>query len=244
MSNNELKSLSVNTIRTLCRDAVQAANSGRPGTPMGIAPVASVFMSRWDVAVKDTAPAGLTDNLAVAVGLDVYWAYREVMGSQRFQRLENADVRTQRLLWASTRTKDPAASDTLYVHGLAAPFTVDRMPDDTLKSNVFAQAQALGFGKTEDEVRAEGTAQDVAPHRVMGGNRPTNVLLAEVLTPYRLGTGSRSTSTACSPRERSGGSTPSTSGASSWARCLPSRSSRSSRARPSLRSATTRRRTR
>ncbi|MEU7641441.1 glucose-6-phosphate isomerase [Streptomyces sp. NPDC039016] len=59
---------------------------------------------------------------------------------------------------------------------------------DILSSNVFAQAQALGFGKTEDEVRAEGTAQDVAPHRVMEGNRPTNVLLAEVLTPYRLGT--------------------------------------------------------
>ncbi|MFC9624124.1 glucose-6-phosphate isomerase [Streptomyces sp. NPDC056930] len=59
---------------------------------------------------------------------------------------------------------------------------------DILSSNVFAQAQALGFGRTEDEVRAEGTAQDVAPHRVMGGNRPTNVLLAEVLTPYRLGT--------------------------------------------------------
>jgi hypothetical protein len=126
----------------------------------------------------------------------VYWAYREVMGSQRFQRLENADVRTQRLLRAGTRTKDPAASDTLYVHGLAAPFTVERMPDGPLKSNVSAQAQAqaqaqvqaLGFGKTEDEVRAEGTAQDVAPHRVMEGNRPTNVLLAEVLTPYRLGT--------------------------------------------------------
>ena len=59
---------------------------------------------------------------------------------------------------------------------------------DILTSNVFAQAQALGFGKTEDEVRAEGTAEDVAPHRVMEGNRPTNVLLAEVLTPYRLGT--------------------------------------------------------
>ena len=59
---------------------------------------------------------------------------------------------------------------------------------DILSSNVFAQAQALGFGKTEDEVRAEGTAEDVAPHRVMEGNRPTNVLLADVLTPYRLGT--------------------------------------------------------
>jgi len=59
---------------------------------------------------------------------------------------------------------------------------------DLLSSNVFAQAQALAFGKTEGEVRADGTADDVVPHRVMEGNRPTNVILAEVLTPYRLGT--------------------------------------------------------
>ncbi len=59
---------------------------------------------------------------------------------------------------------------------------------DLLSSNVFAQAQALAFGKTAEEVRAEGTAEDVVPHRVMEGNRATNVILAEVLTPYRLGT--------------------------------------------------------
>ncbi|MER5618598.1 transaldolase family protein [Streptomyces sp. NPDC002215] len=104
------------------------------GHDPAVGSVASVFMSRWDVAVKDTAPADLTDTLALAVGLDVYRAYREVMGSQRFQRLENAGARMQRLLWASRRTKDPAASDTLYVHGLAAPFTVNTMPDDTLKA--------------------------------------------------------------------------------------------------------------
>ncbi|MGW1710879.1 transaldolase [Streptomyces sp. NPDC002206] len=104
------------------------------GHDPAVGSVASVFMSRWDVAVKDAAPAGLTDTPALAVGLDVYRAYREVMGSQRFQRLENAGARMQRLLWASTRTKDPAASDTLYVHGLAAPFTVNTMPDDTLKA--------------------------------------------------------------------------------------------------------------
>ncbi|MEU7641442.1 transaldolase [Streptomyces sp. NPDC039016] len=104
------------------------------GQDPAVGSVASVFMSRWDVAVKDTAPADLTDTLALAVGLDVYRTYREVMGSQRFQRLENAGARMQRLLWASTRTKDPAASDTLYVHGLAAPFTIDTMPDDTLKA--------------------------------------------------------------------------------------------------------------
>jgi transaldolase len=67
------------------------------------------------------------------VGLDVYRAYRQLMRSDRVQRLQNEGVRIQRLLWASTKTKDPAASDTLYVHGLAAPFTVNTMPDDTLE---------------------------------------------------------------------------------------------------------------
>ena len=102
------------------------------GQDPAVGSVASVFMSRWDVAVKDSVPAELKDALGLAVGLDVYRAYREVMDSERFQQLENAGARMQRLLWASTKTKDPAASDTLYVHGLAAPFTVNTMPDDTL----------------------------------------------------------------------------------------------------------------
>ncbi|MGW7545835.1 transaldolase family protein [Streptomyces sp. NPDC054770] len=115
--------------------------------------VPSVFVSRWDVAVKDTAPAGLTDTLALAVGLDLYRAYREVMGSQRLQRLENAGARMQRLLWAGTRTKDPAASDMLYVHGLAAPLTVNTMPDGTLPRLVHERADpalphAQGLGGT------------------------------------------------------------------------------------------------
>ncbi|HLN06857.1 MAG TPA: transaldolase family protein, partial [Acidimicrobiales bacterium] len=77
--------------------------------------VASVFMSRWDVAVASTVPEDLVDKLALAVGLDVYRAYRKLMESERVQRLENDGVRMQRLLWASTGTKDPKASDTLYV---------------------------------------------------------------------------------------------------------------------------------
>lgn len=104
------------------------------GLDPAVGSVASVFPSRWDVAVKDTVPADLTDTLGLAVGLDVYRAYREVMSSERFLRLENAGARMQRLLWASTKTKNPAVSDTLYVHGLAAPFTVNTMPDDTLKA--------------------------------------------------------------------------------------------------------------
>jgi transaldolase len=96
--------------------------------------VASVFMSRWDVAVKDAVPAELRNGLGLAVGLDVYRAYRSLLESDRFEALANAGARAQRLLWASTKTKDATADDTLYVHGLAAPFTVNTMPDDTLEA--------------------------------------------------------------------------------------------------------------
>ncbi len=104
------------------------------GLDPAVGSVASVFMSRWDVAVAKSVPADLADRLGLAVGLDVYRAYRQLMGSDRWLTLENAGARMQRLLWASTKTKDPAASDTLYVHGLAAPFTVNTMPDDTLEA--------------------------------------------------------------------------------------------------------------
>lgn len=97
-----------------------------------IASVASVFMSRWDAAVADQIPAELKDKLALAVGLDTYRAYRQLLDSDRAQRLENSGARMQRLLWASTSTKDPGAPDTLYVHGLSAPFTINTMPDKTL----------------------------------------------------------------------------------------------------------------
>ncbi len=96
--------------------------------------VGSVFMSRWDVAVSERVPAELKDQLGLAVGLATYRAYRQLMDSDRVQRVENSGGRTQRLLWASTKTKDPAASDTLYVHGLAAPFTINTMPDATLQA--------------------------------------------------------------------------------------------------------------
>jgi transaldolase len=102
------------------------------GLDPAVGSVASVFMSRWDAAVADQVPAGLVDKLALAVGLDVYRSYRNVMASDRFLRLENSGARMQRLLWASTSTKDPKASDTLYVQGLAAAFTVNTMPDETL----------------------------------------------------------------------------------------------------------------
>lgn len=96
--------------------------------------VASVFMSRWDVAVAAEVPETLHDRLAIAVGFQTYRAYRELMVSDRWQRLQNGGARLQRLLWASTSTKDPKAPDTLYVHQLGAPFTVNTIPEPTLRA--------------------------------------------------------------------------------------------------------------
>ncbi len=123
------------------------------GLDPAVGSVASVFMSRWDVAVAKQVPPDLVDKLALAVGLDIYRAYRQLMSSDRFQRLENAGARMQRLLWASTKTKDPAASDTLYVHGLAAPFTVNTMPDDTLEA-------FFEHGEVGDPLPADGGDAD------------------------------------------------------------------------------------
>jgi transaldolase len=123
------------------------------GLNPAVGSVASIFMSRWDAAVAKEAPADLQDQLALAVGLDVYRAYRRLMESDRFQRLESDGARTQRLLWASTSTKDPAAPDTLYVHGLAAPFTINTMPDATLKA-------FFDHGEVGDPLPADGGDAD------------------------------------------------------------------------------------
>ena len=96
--------------------------------------VASVFISRWDTAVKDKVPAALRNQLGIAIAKRTYKAYRTLLGSPRWQRIFNMGARPQRLLWASTGSKDPAASDVLYVEALAAPFTVNTMPEGTLKA--------------------------------------------------------------------------------------------------------------
>jgi len=96
--------------------------------------VASVFVSRWDAAVMGKTPEELRDRLGIAVARQIYKAYRGLLDSPRWQRLDNAGARPQRLLWASTGTKDPKASDVLYVKSLAAPFTVNTMPEGTLKA--------------------------------------------------------------------------------------------------------------
>jgi transaldolase len=107
-----------------------------------VASVASLFISRWDVAVADEVPAELHNRLGLAVGFDAYRAYRELLDSQRMQRLMNEGARPQRLLWASTGTKDPNASDVLYIEGFASPFTVNTMPEPTL--NAFADHGQVG----------------------------------------------------------------------------------------------------
>jgi transaldolase len=104
------------------------------GLNPAVASVASLFVSRWDVAVSDKVSSELTNRLGIAIAQRTYRAYRELLASARFQRAANAGARAQRLLWASTGTKDPMASDTLYVKALAAPFTVNTMPEGTLKA--------------------------------------------------------------------------------------------------------------
>src|SRR5499427_2126106 len=104
------------------------------GLQANIGSVASVFVSRWDAAVAGKVPAALKNRLGIAVAKRTYKAYRERLGSPRWERIYNAGARPQRLLWASTGTKDPKAPDVLYIKALAAPFTVNTMPEATLKA--------------------------------------------------------------------------------------------------------------
>ena len=104
------------------------------GLKPDVGSVASVFISRWDVAVTGKVPDALRDKLGIAIANRTYKAARDLLGSPRWQRSYNAGARPQRLLWASTGTKDPKSSDVLYIKALAAPFTVNTMPEGTLKA--------------------------------------------------------------------------------------------------------------
>src|SRR5262249_10543860 len=104
------------------------------GLNPNVGSVASVFISRWDVAVMKKVPEELHDRLGIAIAEHIYKAYRALLGSPRWERVYNAGARPQRLLWASTGTKDPKASDVLYIKALAAAFTVNTMPEGTLKA--------------------------------------------------------------------------------------------------------------
>jgi transaldolase len=112
------------------------------GLKPNVGSVASVFVSRWDAAVKGKAPRELNHKLGIAIAMRTYKAARDLLSSPRWHRIYNAGAYPQRLLWASTGTKDPTASDVLYVKALAAPFTVNTMPESTLKA--LANRKELG----------------------------------------------------------------------------------------------------
>ena len=126
--------------------------------------VASVFVSRWDSAVASKVPPKLRNQLGVAVARRSYKAYLELLGSARSQRIFNEGAVAQRLLWASTGTKDPNASDTLYVETLAAPFTVNTMPEATLKA--FADHGEIGVSMPQDGGDSESVLAEFAKEGV------------------------------------------------------------------------------
>jgi transaldolase len=111
--------------------------------------VASLFVSRWDVAIRDKVPDSLHNGLGIAIAMRTYKAYRDLLASTRWQKLAASGALPQRLLWASTGTKDPAASDVLYIEELAAPDTVNTIPEKTLLA--FAD-----HGKVKNTMRFDG----------------------------------------------------------------------------------------
>ena len=133
----------------------------------GLAPdtasVASLFVSRWDVAVAELVDPPLRNTLGIAVASQVYRAYRDMMESDRFQRLQTLGARPQRLLFASTGTKDPGALDTLYIDALAAPNTINTMPEKTLQA--FAAHGAAAVAMAHDAAAADAV---VARHVEVG----------------------------------------------------------------------------
>ena len=133
------------------------------GLSADVRSVASLFVSRWDVAVTGKVPAELRNTLGMAVSRQAYMAYRDIQESDRFQRLENVGARAQRLLFASTGTKDKTASDTLYVAGLAAPNTVNTMPEETLRAFADHGARARALS------RDGGVAEAVLAAHVKAG---------------------------------------------------------------------------
>jgi transaldolase len=115
--------------------------------------VASIFVSRWDVAVKGKVSDGFRNRLGIAIAMRTYKAYRDLLASKRWLKLAGAGARPQRLLWASTGTKDPAASDTLYLEALAAPDTINTIPEKTLLA--FAEHGKVNSVLPADEGYAE-----------------------------------------------------------------------------------------
>ena len=154
--------------------------------------VASLFVSRWDVAVKEEISPPFHNRLGIAIAMRTYQAYRDLLASERWKKLALAGARPQRLLWASTGTKDPAARDTLYIEALMAPDTINTIPDKTLLA--FAEHGTPGAvlpfdGGYGDEVleefRREGVDDEALAQRlqregVQAFAKSWNVLLARI----------------------------------------------------------------
>ena len=120
--------------------------------------VASLFVSRWDVAVKEEISPEYHNRLGIAIAMRTYKAYRDMLASARWQKLAKAGAHPQRLLWASTGTKDPAAPDTLYIEALAAPDTIDTIPEKTLQA--FADHGKVGVSMPVDGGSAEAVLEE------------------------------------------------------------------------------------
>jgi transaldolase len=130
------------------------------GLDLDVASVASVFISRWDAAVAGKLPADLSGRLGVAMAKRTYKAYRDVLASDRWQNLAAAGAKPQRLLWASTGTKDPSLPDTFYIHALAAEQTINTMPEKTLLA--FGQHGSAGELLPADGGDAEDVLSRIA----------------------------------------------------------------------------------
>jgi transaldolase len=143
------------------------------GLSPDVGSVASIFISRWDVAVAGKVPDALNNQLGIAIAKQIYQAYLGLLSSPRWMRAYNAGARPQRLLWASTGTKDPKASDTLYIKALAAPFTVNTMPEGTL--------QALAaHGEVGTTMPADGGNCEELLGRFAGAGIDVNALAARL----------------------------------------------------------------
>jgi transaldolase len=137
-----------------------------------IASVASIFVSRWDVAVKNKVQGALGNNcLGIAIAMRTYKAYRDLLASARWQKLAGSGALPQRVLWASTGTKDPDAPDTLYIDALAAPDTINTIPEKTLRA--FAEHGKVGPALSLDEAHANTVEALIAEFNSQGVNVET-----------------------------------------------------------------------
>jgi transaldolase len=140
-SRKQLPRVPVNVTLLFSREQYQAAAEAylrglerrfSAGLSLNVHSVASLFVSRWDKATMDKVPSNLRDKLGIAISKQAYKSYRDLLETDRWQRLAAHGARPQRLLFASTGTKDPQASDVLYIGALAAPNTVNTVPEETL----------------------------------------------------------------------------------------------------------------